>query len=84
MYFRARNKPVLKRYSILAFVVISVEVLLLFLFRTPLKEVVRVPRTYEEVAFGEKVFSASLLPELFSSSENKTDISNSINRIKHI
>lgn len=73
----------LKRYSILAFVVISVEVLLLFLFRTPLKEVVRVPRTYEEVAFGEKVFSASLLPELFSSSENKTDISNSINRIKH-
>jgi D-alanyl-D-alanine dipeptidase len=41
---------VLKRYSILALIVICVEVLLLFLFRTPLKEVVRIPRTYVEMA----------------------------------
>jgi D-alanyl-D-alanine dipeptidase len=69
MYFRAQNKPVLKRYSILAFVVISVEVLLLFLFRTPLKDVGRVPRTFQEIVFGQKLYSASFLSDLFTSSE---------------
>lgn len=59
----------LKRYSILAFVVISVEILLLFLFRTPLKDVVRVPQTFEDVIYSAKVFSSSLLPDLFSSSQ---------------
>lgn len=61
----------LKRYSILAFVVISVEVLLLFLFKTPLKEVVRVPQTFEEVVFSAKIFSASLFPYLFATSDKK-------------
>lgn len=61
----------LKRYSILALVVISVELLLLFLFRTPLKDVVRVPQTFAEMSFAEKIYSASLLPGLFSSSEKK-------------
>lgn len=64
----------LKRYSILACIVISVEILLLFLFRTPFKDVVRVPQTFQEVIFGEKSFSSSFLPELFSSSDKKKDI----------
>jgi D-alanyl-D-alanine dipeptidase len=64
---------VLKRYSILALIVLSVEITLLFLFRIPIKEVVRVPQTFEEEAFREKAFSASLLPKLFSSSDKKND-----------
>ena len=63
----------LKRYSILAFVVILVEMVLLFMFRTPLKEVVRVPQTFEEVVYSAKVFSASLFPDLFSSSVKKEE-----------
>jgi len=62
---------VLKRYTILAFVVIAAEALMIFLFRTPWKDVARVPRTFEEMAFGEKTFSASFLPGLLSSAEKK-------------
>ena len=72
----------LKRYSILAFVVLSVEMVLLFLFRTPLKDVDRVPQTFEEVVFSAKVFSASLFPDLFSSSEKKKEIHKSTVSIK--
>lgn len=57
----------LKRYSSLALVVLSAEVLLLYLFRTPLKDVSRVPRTFEQIMFGDNIFSASVLPSLFSS-----------------
>lgn len=64
----------LKRYSILALIVISVEVLLLFLFRTPLKEVVRVPQTFEEVVYSAKAFSASLFPDVFSETNVKKEI----------
>ena len=32
---------------------------------------VRVPQTFEEVVFSAKLFSASLLPDLFSSSDKK-------------
>lgn len=62
----------LKRYSILAFVVISVEILLLFLFRTPLREVVRVPQTFEEVVYSAKAFSTSLFSDLFASEKKPT------------
>lgn len=61
----------LKKYSILAFIVLSVEVLLLYLFRTPLKEVSRVPKTFEEIMFGSGSISASVLPDIFSSSTLK-------------
>ena len=64
----------LKRYSILAFVVISVEVLLLYLFKTPLKDVVRVPQTFQEVVFGQKLYSASFLSDLFTSSDTKKNL----------
>jgi len=74
---------VLKRYSILAFVVISVEVLLLYLFRTPLKDVSRVPRTFEQVMFGDNIFSASVLPSLFSSSTPSTINHQPLTIIKH-
>ena len=63
----------LKRYSLLALTVISVEILLLFLFRTPFKDVARVPRTFEEIMFGNTVFSASILPDLFSDNA-KTEV----------
>ena len=56
----------LRRYSGLALIVISVEVLLLYLFRTPLKDASRVPRTFEQIIFGDNIFSASVLPNLFS------------------
>lgn len=51
----------LKRYSILALVVIFVEVLLLYLFQTPYKDVVRIPKTYVEMAsmFNVRWFAAS-------------------------
>jgi hypothetical protein len=62
----------LKRYFVLSFVILSSEAALLFLFRTPLKEVEHVPPTYEEIAYKEKSFFASLLPNLFVSSEKKT------------
>ena len=73
----------LKRYSILAFVVISVEVMLLFLFRTPLKDVVRVPRTFEDIVYNTQVYAASVLPSLFSSSEVKTRVSKKQFVVKH-
>ena len=73
----------LKRYSILACIVLSVEVVLLFLFRTPLKDVVRVPQTFEEVVFSAKILSASLFPDLFSSSENKKEAAVPVATIKH-
>jgi len=59
---------VLKRYSILALIVISVEVLLIYLFQSPLKDVVRVPKTFEQITYGENIFSASGIPSLFASS----------------
>lgn len=62
----------LKRYSILAFLVISVEILLLFLFRTPLKEAGRVPQTFEDVVYSAKAFSASLFSDLFASEKTTT------------
>ena len=74
----------LKRYSILAFVVISVEVLLLFLFRTPLQDVVRVPQTYQEMMSSASNYAASLLPALFSSSEKKIDIHKTKVEAKHL
>ena len=58
----------LKRYSLLALTVLSVEVILLYLFRTPLKDAPRVPRTFEQMMFGSTFFSASILPDIFSSS----------------
>lgn len=61
----------LKRYTTLAFVVLSVEVLLLYLFRTPLKDSARVPRTFEQIMFGDNIFAASVLPDLFSSKEER-------------
>ncbi|MEK6616463.1 MAG: M15 family metallopeptidase [Bacteroidota bacterium] len=64
-----------RRYSALALVVLSVEVLLLYLFRTPMKDVSRVPRTFEQMLFGDTIFSASVLPPLFSSSESSTTLS---------
>ena len=60
----------LRRYSGLALVVISVEVLLLYLFRTPLKDASRVPRTFEQIMFGDNIFSASVLPNLFSTNNS--------------
>ena len=60
----------LRRYSSLALVVISVEVLLLYLFRTPLKDASRVPRTFEQIIFGDNIFSASVLPNLFSTNNS--------------
>ena len=59
----------LRRYSALALVVLSAEVLLLYFFRTPLKDESRVPRTFEEVVFSNNIFSSSMLPSLFSSSD---------------
>lgn len=57
----------LRRYSALAMMVLSAEVLLLYLFRTPLKDVSRIPKTFEQVLFGDNIFSASVLSNLFSS-----------------
>lgn len=62
----------LKKYTILAFVVLSVEILLLYLFRTPLKEVSRVPKTLEEIMLGNNNFYASVLPDIFPTSGSKT------------
>ena len=62
----------LKRYSALALTVLSVEILLLYLFRTPLKDAPHIPRTFEQVMFGENIFSASVLPNLFSSNNSAT------------
>lgn len=59
----------LKRYSILAFVVISVEILLLFLFRTPINDAGRVPQTFEEVVFSAKMLSGSFFSDMFPSTE---------------
>ncbi len=62
----------LKRYSFLALAVISVEVLLLYLFRTPMQDAVRIPRTFEQVMFGDNIFGASVLPRFFSASLSET------------
>ncbi len=62
----------LRRYSGLALVVLSVEMLLLYLFRTPASDLARIPRTFEQMVFGDNVFSASLFPDLFSSSPPET------------
>ncbi len=65
---------VLKRYSILAFIVISVEIMLLYLFQTPMKDVVRIPKTFEQMMYGEKIFSASVFPTLFSSAKPEVSV----------
>jgi D-alanyl-D-alanine dipeptidase len=69
----------LTRYFVLAFLALSVEVLLLYLFRVPLKDISRIPKTLEEIMFGESTFSATLLPDLahndsLTSSSNKKEI----------
>lgn len=57
----------LKRYSFLALTVLSVEVLLLFLFRTPLRDAPRVPRTFEELVYSDNLSTAAiLLPNIFA------------------
>ena len=61
----------LRRYSFLAITILSAELLLLFLFRTPVKDFPRVPRTFEQMVFGDNIFSASFLPDLFSSSKSE-------------
>ena len=63
-----------RRYIVLAAAVVAIELLLLFLFQTPLKDVVRIPRTFEDIVFGNNIFSASVLPDLFGSNkiEQKT------------
>lgn len=57
----------LRRYFTLALIVLLVEMLLLYLFRAPYKDVSRVPKTLEEIMFGERIFSSSVLSSLFSS-----------------
>ena len=62
---------------------LSTELLLLYLFRTPVKDLTRVPKTFEEILFGNNIFSASVLPSLFSSSEPKTIEIKSKTVVKH-
>ena len=57
----------LRKYVWLACFVLITEMMLLYLFRTPLKDASHVPKTFEQMLFGEKIFSASALPNLFSS-----------------
>src|ERR1051326_8390822 len=56
----------LKRYSFLAIFVLSVELLLLYLFRTPVKDFSHIPKTFEQMMYSENIFTASALPNLFS------------------
>ncbi len=70
----------LKRYSILAFLVIAVEIMLIFLFRTPLKDSGRVPQTFEEFIFRSKTLTASLMLDLFVSEKTVKEISKKVSR----
>jgi D-alanyl-D-alanine dipeptidase len=43
-----------------------VELLLLYLFRTPVKDFSHIPKTFEQMMYSENIFTASALPNLFS------------------
>lgn len=49
--------------------VLTLEVLFLFLFRKPLQDRVRIPKTFEEMIFGGGFFSAGMLPDLITLAE---------------
>jgi zinc D-Ala-D-Ala dipeptidase len=73
----------LKRYSILAITIISVEIILLTLFRAPLKNAYRIPRTYQEVVLGKIKYSSSFISNLFASTIKLKDESTLSNPIKY-
>lgn len=68
-----------RKYFILSFIILLTEGFLLYMFRTPFSDVIRLPRTFDETITESKAFYRSVFLELFSmKSENKNSLSDPI------